>query len=248
MPTYQNPTGRSLSADKRRQLLRLAAAYDLPVVEDDSAGFYPLEPNESASPSLKAEDHAGNVIHLGTFSKLVAAGVRLGWLVASSPALEKLTAAKYASDLSSDALMQRAMHRLLASGALGRHLAAARAEYRQRRNVLAAALSQPGVLPPGATFEAPSGGFNLWLELPLDGPSSTDLYLEAVRRGVAFVPGPFFFAAGGTTSVASAARGLRLCYSSLPVAAIDQGVRLLADAWRGSSGAAQTPPPPAVVY
>jgi DNA-binding transcriptional MocR family regulator len=248
MPTYQNPTGRSLSAEKRRQLLRLASAYDLPVVEDDSAGFYPLDLDEVAPPSLKADDQAGNVIHLGTFSKLVAAGVRLGWLVASSPALEKLTAAKYASDLSSDALMQRAMHRLLANGALARHLTMARVEYRRRRDVLLAELSQPGTLPVGSAFEPPRGGFNLWLELPAAGPSSTDLYLEAVRRGVAFVPGPFFFAAGGATSVASGARGLRLCYSSLPAPAIDQGVRLLADALRAATGAAQGPLPALVVY
>src|SRR5207249_1266404 len=80
MPTYQNPTGHSLSAEKRRALLRIAAASDLPVVEDDSAGFFNLEPGGCAPPSLKNEDTAGYVIHLGTFSKLIAAGLRLGWL------------------------------------------------------------------------------------------------------------------------------------------------------------------------
>src|SRR5262249_52733069 len=145
MPTYQNPTGRSLSADKRRALLRIAASYDLPIVEDDSAGFINLDADQ-APPSLKADDHAGYVIHLGTFSKLIAAGLRLGWLVADPPVFEKLVAAKYASDLSSDALVQRGVHRLLAEGAMESHLRRARAAYRERRDALVDALRRPSTL------------------------------------------------------------------------------------------------------
>src|SRR5438874_7103060 len=180
MPTYQNPTGRSLSNEKRHALLRIAAAYDLPIVEDDSAGFFNLDGD--APPSLKQDDHAGYVIHLGTFSKLIAAGLRLGWLVADPPVFEKLVAAKYASDLSSDALVQRAVHRLVVDGALDVHLEHARAAYRERRNALVSALQQ--ISSSGVTFDVPEGGFNLWLELPRDGPSSTELFLEAARRGV----------------------------------------------------------------
>jgi DNA-binding transcriptional MocR family regulator len=196
MPTYQNPTGRSLSADKRRALLRIAASFDLPIVEDDSAGFFNLEAglaDEGAPASLKAEDRAGYVIHLGTFSKLIGAGLRLGWLVADPPVFEKLVAAKYASDLSSDALVQRAVHRLLQNGALNAHVVRARAAYRERRDVLVEALGQPYVLPDGATFHKPEGGFNLWLELPREGPSSTELFLEAgpprrrLRAGTVFL-------------------------------------------------------------
>ena len=232
MPTYQNPTGRSLSADKRRALLRIAAAHDLPIVEDDSAGFINLGDAE-APPSLKAEDHAGYVIHLGTFSKLIAAGLRLGWLVADPQVFEKLVSAKYASDLSSDALVQRGVHRLLADGALGQHLRRARHVYTERRDTLVAALRKPDVLPAGASFDSPEGGFNLWLELPREGPSSTELFLEAVRRGVAFVPGPFFFSAGGGGPTSSAAqRGLRLSYSALAPADLERGVRLLSEALR----------------
>jgi 2-aminoadipate transaminase len=240
MPTYQNPTGRSLSAEKRRALLRLAAAHDLPIVEDDSAGFIHLE-HDAAPPSLKAEDHAGYVIHLGTFSKLIAAGLRLGWLVADPPVFEKLVAAKYASDLSSDALVQRAVYRLLAEGVLQTHLSQARQVYRQRRDVLVGALDTPGLLPPGATFDRPEGGFNLWLELPRTGPSSTELFLEAVRRGVAFVPGPFFFSAsGGGPASAAALRGLRLSYSALSPPDLERGVGLLGQALRGLLGAARS--------
>jgi DNA-binding transcriptional MocR family regulator len=231
MPTYQNPTGRSLSEEKRRALLRIAAAYDLPIVEDDSAGFFDLDPHTPAPTSIKAEDHAGYVIHLGTFSKLIAAGLRLGWLVADPAVFDKLVAAKYASDLSSDALVQRAVHRLLVEGALDAHLSRARAEYRHRRDVLLEALCQPDVLPPDARFDPPQGGFNLWLELPRDGPSSTELFLEAVRRGVAFVPGPFFFSAGGGGPASAAAlRGVRLSYSALVPSELRRGVELLSDA------------------
>jgi DNA-binding transcriptional MocR family regulator len=233
MPSYQNPTGRSLSADKRRALLRIAAAFDLPIVEDDSAGFFNLESGVAAPPSLKSEDHAGYVIHLGTFSKLIGAGLRLGWLVADPPVFEKLVAAKYASDLSSDALVQRGVHRLLVDGTLEAHLQRARVAYSQRRDVLIRALRAPGVLPPGAAFDPPEGGFNLWLELPREGPSSTELFLEAIRRGVAFVPGPFFFSAGRGGSASSAAlRGLRLSYSALAPADLERGVQLLSEALR----------------
>jgi DNA-binding transcriptional MocR family regulator len=232
MPTYQNPTGRSLCFEKRRALLRIAAAFDLPIVEDDSAGFFNLEAGP-APPSLKTDDQAGYVIHLGTFSKLIAAGLRLGWLVADPPVFEKLVAAKYASDLSSDALVQRAVHRLLASGALEAHLLRAREAYRVRRDALVAALRRPNMLPAAAHFDAPEGGFNLWLELPREGPSSTELFLEAVRRGVAFVPGPFFFSAGGGGPSSSAAlRGLRLSYSALAPADLERGVELLSEAIR----------------
>jgi len=229
MPTYQNPTGRSLSPEKRRALLRIAATFDLPIVEDDSAGFFHLD--GEPPPSLKHDDQAGYVIHLGTFSKLIAAGLRLGWLVADAPVFEKLVAAKYASDLSSDALVQRAVHRLLADGTLHAHLERARATYRERRDVLVDALQRHGF----ADFVAPDGGFNVWLELPADGPSSTELYLEAVRRGVAFVPGPFFFSAGGATS-AAAVRGLRLSYSALAPDALRRGVALLAEALQAVRG------------
>jgi DNA-binding transcriptional MocR family regulator len=247
MPTYQNPTGRSLSSEKRRALLRTAATYDLPIVEDDSAGFFNLEPDVAAPASLKAADHAGYVIHLGTFSKVIAAGLRLGWLVADAAVFDKLVAAKYASDLSSDALVQRAVHRLLVGGALDAHLRRARAEYRDRRDVLVAALRRPDTLPPGARFDEPEGGFNLWLELPREGPTSTELFLEAVRRGVAFVPGPFFFSAGGGGPTSSAAlRGLRLSYSALPPGELRRGVELLSHAvWGLATGSR---PAAAVVY
>ncbi len=225
MPTYQNPTGRSLSSEKRRALLRVAASFDLPIVEDDSAGFFGLD---GAAPAcLKAEDHAGYVIHLGTFSKLIAAGLRLGWLVAEPTVFEKLVAAKYASDLSSDALVQRAVHRLVAEGVLMRHLERVRATYRERRDTLVAALRAHGF----EQFAIPHGGFNVWLELPADGPTATELYLEAIRRGVAFVPGPFFFSASGTAS-ATAVRSLRLSYSALGPEALQHGVELLAESLR----------------
>src|SRR5260370_6655401 len=121
------------------------------MVEDDSAGFIHWK-GDAAPPSLKAEDHAGYVIHLGTFSKLIAAGLRLGWLVADPPVFEKLVAAKYASDLSSDALVQRAVYRLLADGELQAHLIHARDVYRERRGVPLRPVCQPPPPPPLATL------------------------------------------------------------------------------------------------
>ena len=143
--------------------------------------------------------------------------------------------------------MQRAVYRLLADGALQAHLVRARDVYRERRDVLVDALRGPRALPPGATFERPEGGFNLWLQLPRGGLTSTELFLEAVRRGVAFVPGPFFFSAGsGGPASAAALCGLRLSYSALEPAALERGVRLLTEAWRAITGASRTAD--AVVY
>ena len=91
--------------------------------------------------------------------------------------------------------------------------------------MLVDALEQPSALPAGSAFDTPAGGFNLWLELPSGGPTSTELYLEAVRRGVAFVPGPFFYSAAGASAVAQ--RGIRLSYSALPPAALRRGVAVV---------------------
>jgi 2-aminoadipate transaminase len=103
------------------------------------------------------------------------------------------------------------------------------------------------MLPEDAYFDAPEGGFNLWLELPREGPSSTELFLEAVRRGVAFVPGPFFFSAGGGgPSSPAALRGLRLSYSALTPADLERGVQLLSDALRSITGTGRSAE--AVVY
>jgi 2-aminoadipate transaminase len=108
-------------------------------------------------------------------------------------------------------------------------------------------LRRPRALPPGASFDPPAGGFNLWLELPREGPTSTELFLEAVRQGVAFVPGPFFFSAGGGGPASAAAtRGLRLSYSALTPPALERGVRLLTDALRGITNTVRAPE--SVVY
>jgi DNA-binding transcriptional MocR family regulator len=114
--------------------------------------------------------------------------------------------------------------------------------------VLVEALRQPRALPPGATFDPPRGGFNLWLELPEGGPTSTGLYLEAVRRGVAFVPGPFFFSAGSGAASSAATRGLRLSYSALPPAELARGVRLLSEALRALRAGGRAASAEPVVY
>jgi 2-aminoadipate transaminase len=161
--------------------------------------------------------------------------LRLGWLVADPPVFEKLVAAKYASDLSSDALVQRAVYALLSDGTLVRHLRRARSVYRERRDALVHALHDHA---DDVQFDTPEGGFNLWLELPQHGPTSTDLFLEALRAGVAFVPGPFFFSTGPGS--AAALRGLRLSYSALQTDDIARGVHLLADSLRMMLNAART--------
>ena len=127
------------------------------------------------------------------------------------------------------------------------HLSRARAEYRERRDVAGGGpASARRAAARSARFDPPEGGFNLWLELPREGPSSTELFLEAVRRGVAFVPGPFFFSAGGGGPASAAAlRGLRLSYSALAPGRARRGVELLSDALVARHGVARRA---AVVY
>jgi DNA-binding transcriptional MocR family regulator len=218
-----NPTGLTLEPETGRRLLAAAARHQVPIVEDGFDGSLHYGPRP-ATP-LKAADRAGLVIHIGTFSRILFPGLRLGWLVAPSPLVERLQAAKQLADLHTSALLQAAVHRFCERRLLERHVTRVTAEYARRRTLLLASLRRR--MPEGVTWTEPAGGFSLLLTLP-PGLAAAALLPAAAARGVAFTPGPAFFLDGGGE------RTLRLAFSSVAAARIDEGVRRLAETIRAA--------------
>ena len=222
-PTFQNPTGRTLPVHERRELLALAARYRLPVVEDEP--YRELSFASPPPPSLRELDEHRLVIHLATFSKTLAPGLRLGWLAASEAIVDQLALIKQRADIFSPSLAQLVVAELLRHGHYDAHLRALRAEHARRHEVMLAALRR---LPPGALTCTPvAGGLYLWCRLPSwhgDGLDSADLLRRALARGVAFVEGERFYPDG------AGRHELRLCFSGQAPAAIEEGVRRLAGA------------------
>jgi DNA-binding transcriptional MocR family regulator len=220
-PSGHNPTGISLDAAGRRALLELAARHRLPIVEDGFGGPADAEPGRQP---LRALDRQGLVIHLGTFSKLLFPGLRLGWMVVPPARVGPVQAIKQLADLSTSALLQAAIVQFGERRRLERHARTVRAEYARRRSALLAALGRH--LPAGVTWTTPDeSGFSLLVTLP-DGLDATALLPRATERGVAYAPGVFFFMGGqGSAS-------LRLAFAALPASRIEEGVRRLGDVVR----------------
>jgi GntR family transcriptional regulator/MocR family aminotransferase len=217
-PTAHNPTGLSVAPETAQRLLEAAARHQVPIVEDgfDGSLYYGARP---AVP-LKAADRDGLVIYIGTFSKILFPGLRLGWLVGPRPVLDRLLAAKQLADLHTSALLQAAVHRFCERKLLDRHVARVAREYGRRRALLLAALRRR--LPPEVAWTEPQGGFSLLVTLP-PGLDAQALLPAALERGVAFTPGAAFFVDGG------GGRTLRLSFSSVAAGRIDEGVRRLAE-------------------
>jgi 2-aminoadipate transaminase len=217
-PSAHNPTGLAVTPETGRRLLAAAARHQVPIVEDgfDGSLYYGAAPTLP----LKAADRAGVVVYIGTFSKILFPGLRLGWLVGPRPILERLQAAKQLADLHTSALIQAAVHRFCERKLLDRHATRVAAEYARRRGLLLSALKRR--MPSEVTWTEPHGGFSLLLTLPV-GLDAAWLLPRAIERGVAFTPGAAFFVDG------TGQRTLRLSFSSVPAARIDEGVRRLAE-------------------
>jgi 2-aminoadipate transaminase len=215
LPNFQNPSGRCLGAARRLVLVQAAAEAGVPIVEDNPYGelWYDAPP----PPPLAAAAGAG-AVYLGSFSKVLAPGLRLGYVVAPRALWPKLLQAKQAADLHTPGFNQRIVHEVVRDGFLARHLPTVRARYRAQRDAMRAALERH--LPPGCRWAVPAGGMFFWLELPaaLDAAA---LLPRAVEAGVAYVPGAAFFCA------APRANTLRLSFVTAAPAQIETAVAAL---------------------
>jgi GntR family transcriptional regulator/MocR family aminotransferase len=224
-PTAHNPTGLTMTPESARRVLDVAARHRVPIVEDgfDGGLFY----GERRPVPLRALDRDGLVLYLGTFSKVLFPGLRLGWLVAPAPVAGRLRAAKHLADFGTSPLIQAAVYRFCERRLLDRHVAHVAREYGRRRDALLAALARH--LPEGTTWTEPAGGFSLLLTLP-GGQAAADLLPAAARHGVTFTPGAAFFldGSGGDT--------IRLSFSAVTASRIDEGVRRLAHAMAEQGG------------
>ena len=225
LPNFQNPTGRTMSEARRAALSQLAAELGLPIVEDNPYGDLWFD----APPPLPltARNPAG-CVYLGSFSKVLAPGLRLGFMVAPPALMPKLLQAKQAADLHSPGFNQRMIAEVMQGGFLDRHVPTIRALYKSQRDAMVAALTREmkGV---DITWNKPVGGMFLWARLP-EGMSAVDLLPKAVNKGVAFVPGAAFYADNADP------RTLRLSFVTASVDQINAGIATLAAAIRGYSG------------
>lgn len=222
MPNFANPSGRTMSADRRRQLIALSHRWRLPVVEDDAYG--PLRYEGEPLPSLAASDDAGLVVRLGTFSKVLAPGLRVGWMQATPEAVRKLVHLKERSDLHSATGAQMATCDVAADGFLAAHVKSLVDAYRRRRDTMLAAMTE--FFPADIGWTRPEGGFFVWCTLPADRDSRT-LLARAVREaGVVFVPGGEFHANTRRPNT------MRLNFSGVDQTLIREGVRRLGQVFR----------------
>jgi len=219
LPNFQNPTGRSMSLERRQQLVDVANHFGVPIVEDDPYGELRYE--GSALPTLKSLDSDGSVIYLGTFSKILAPGFRLGWMLATPELMETLLHGKQPSDLHTGMAQQMATYEVAKAGFVDQHVERIKAFYRERRDVMLRSIQEH--FPPDARYTRPAGGLFVWAELPRD-VDTRELLLDAIQDKVAFVPGQGFHADGSGTHT------MRLNFSNVPPDQLQEGIRRLGHA------------------
>jgi 2-aminoadipate transaminase len=230
MPTFQNPRGTSMGGQRRAELAAVCRAAEVALVEDDPYG----ELRYRGEPLPGLRHYWDQAIYLGTFSKTMAPGLRLGWIVAPPALMPALKLGVQATCLNVGALVQRAAATVLSGPGYGQHLDELRAAYGERNACMQEALAAH--FPPGTTWSQPDGGLFLWVTLP-DGIRAFDLVAAALAERVAFVPGePFFVDGGGEFS-------MRLNFSNATPAQIREGVARLGRAVAGFRGRNQAGSP-----
>jgi len=215
LPNFQNPTGRTMSEARRAALVEKAAALDLPLIEDNPYGDLWFD-NPPPRP-LTARNPEG-CIYLGSFSKVLAPGLRLGYVVAPKAVFPKLLQAKQAADLHTPGFNQRVVYEVIKDGFLDQHIPNIRARYKANRDAMAAALKQ--YLPAGCEWQSPKGGMFFWIRLP-EGLDAMALLPKAVDANIAYVPGAAFYASNPDL------RALRLSFVTLTPDLITEGVAIL---------------------
>ena len=203
LPNFQNPSGYTLSLERRQKLVELADRYGVPIIEDDPYGQLRYEGDHIPSiVSLDSEyrglngggHYSGNVIYISTFSKLLAPGLRLAWVIAPPEVIRKLVMTKQAADLHTSSFNQYVAYEVAKGGFLNEHVKLIRAVYKERRDVMFEMMEE--VFPAGVSWSKPLGGMFLWGILP-EGMDAAEVLKHAVEKKVAFVPGAAFHPRGG---------------------------------------------------
>ena len=226
LPNFQNPTGVTLSYERRLKLIELADRYGVPIIEDDPYGQLRYEGENlpaievlDSQTRLQGTCYSGNVIYLSTFSKTLAPGIRLAWVVAPPEIINKLSLAKQGADLHTSTFNQIVAYEVAKGGFLDEHVKLIRKTYKERLDVMIDTLEEH--MPEGIKWTKPKGGLFLWLTTPeyLD---CQDFFEDAVKEKVAFVPGTSFFAEGGGHNT------MRLNFSNATPEKINEGIGRLA--------------------
>jgi 2-aminoadipate transaminase len=224
LPNYQNPTGATLPLERRRHLLAIAKEYGALILEDDAYIEFRYEGEEL--PTIKSLDTEGLVVYTTTFSKTFAPGTRLGWIVADPELIKGLTFAKSVTSLMASPLTQTIAAEFVRRGYLDRHIETSKAVCRTRRDAMLAALEK--YMPAGVTWSRPRGGYFIWVTIPERRIDGTELLRGAVAAGVSYRPGSICCVTPGNGD-----NSLRLGFSTVNEAVMEEGVRRLAEVIKG---------------
>lgn len=217
IPDFQNPTGITWPLERRKAFMEIINRHDIPVIEDDPYGE--LRYDGDYLPTLKSMDEKGNVIFLGSFSKILMPGLRLGWMVAAKEILEKAVMLKQCVDLQSSTYAQRQTSYYINMYDLDAHVQTIKELYGRRRNLMYNTMKE--YFPKELTFTHPEGGLFTWVTLP-EGYDAKELMPKVIAEKVAYVPGGAFYPNGGQDN------HFRLNYSNMPEERIVEGVKRLA--------------------
>lgn len=240
LPNFQNPTGVTMSLERRQKLVELADRYGVPIIEDDPYGQ--LRYDGEHLPTLVTVDgtcrftgesfYRGNIIYLSTFSKILAPGLRLAWVIAPAEVISKLVQAKQGADLHTSTFTQMVAYEVSRGGFLDEHIELIRAVYRARRNVMLESMNNH--FPAGVRWTRPEGGLFLWVTLP-HGVDATKVLKQALEHKVAFVPGAPFHPCGGGHNT------MRLNFSNATPEMIEEGISRLGAVFRKALGYRSAP-------
>ena len=215
IPNFQNPTGGTLAAERRPLIAALAAEYHVVVAEDDP--YRDLRYRGEFLPSIKSFDKEGWVVFMGSFSKIISPGLRVGFMAGDADILRKCTMGKQSADVHTSNLTQAIVDRFIREGFLPGHIARISKDYAAQMNAMAEELER---FPEGVTFTRPEGGLFIWVELP-EALNALELLPKAIEKHVAYVPGTHFFANGGHLNT------LRLNFSNSTIEQIRTGMNAL---------------------
>lgn len=219
IPTFQNPTGKTMPIERRRALAEIAARYGVVLAEDDP--YRDLRYAGTPLPAIKSFDEEGWVVYLGSFSKLISPGIRVGYAIANPVLLRKMVIGKQSVDVHTCTLAQAIVDGYIRRGLMQPHIERICASYKQQLDLM---LDLFRLFPAGVKHTSPEGGLFVWAELP-EGMDALSMLPEVTKKGVAYVPGTHFFINGGHLNT------LRLNFSNAPLDKIQRGMELLAEAF-----------------